>query len=210
MKHYIKCWTEFFDQVIAGNKPWELRVNDRNYCVGDEVVLQDFNNETKTYTGREYESVIDFVLKKSPWLLDGHCIFTLRRAPDAAGATGGARAMKLDIRVRELTKTLSQIFVGSDPIGGFIENAPKEIIEEVAYRLRAFEGREALPVASSQPSAPATAPGRKEFVSRFPTHRFKCEHCDNWQSEHEMGPNGVPLYCPDPQPPDSSPAEGGK
>jgi hypothetical protein len=41
-RHQIKCWPEFFDAIQSGVKPFESRENDRDYEVGDTLVLIEF------------------------------------------------------------------------------------------------------------------------------------------------------------------------
>lgn len=40
--HNLKVWPEFFDEIMAGNKTFEIRYNDRDYRVGDLLVLREF------------------------------------------------------------------------------------------------------------------------------------------------------------------------
>ncbi|EAC4247938.1 DUF3850 domain-containing protein [Listeria monocytogenes] len=55
--HKLKILPEFFREKIALKKSFEIRNNDRNFEVGDTLVLQEF--EDGNYTGREYwEDVI--------------------------------------------------------------------------------------------------------------------------------------------------------
>lgn len=42
-QHKLKCWPEFFIVVQGGLKNFEIRKNDRDYKVGDELVLQEFS-----------------------------------------------------------------------------------------------------------------------------------------------------------------------
>ena len=53
MKHELKCWPEYFQEIWEYRKTFELRVNDRNYQVGDLLHLREWNPTTKEYTGRE-------------------------------------------------------------------------------------------------------------------------------------------------------------
>lgn len=39
MKHLLKCEAKFFDALAEGRKTFEIRLNDRDYHVGDELVL---------------------------------------------------------------------------------------------------------------------------------------------------------------------------
>ena len=61
--HYLKCLPEFFERSKAGLKNYEIRLNDRNYQVGDIIVLQAFDTEKSEYLGSEIERRIDYVLK---------------------------------------------------------------------------------------------------------------------------------------------------
>lgn len=55
--HKLKILPEFFREKIILKKSFEIRNNDRNFEVGDTLVLQEF--EDGNYTGREYwEDVI--------------------------------------------------------------------------------------------------------------------------------------------------------
>jgi ParB family chromosome partitioning protein len=49
--HYLKCWPEPFEATLAGLKTHEFRKNDRDFKVGDLLVLQLFDPETQTYVG---------------------------------------------------------------------------------------------------------------------------------------------------------------
>ncbi len=62
MTHALKTWPEFFKRVENGQKPFELRKNDRDYKEGDKVLLQEFDHNTGKYTGKELERRITYVL----------------------------------------------------------------------------------------------------------------------------------------------------
>lgn len=42
MTHHLKILPEYFEEVIAGKKPFEIRFNDRNFKVGDRVELREY------------------------------------------------------------------------------------------------------------------------------------------------------------------------
>lgn len=42
--HYLKTWPEFYDAILKGEKPFEIRRNDRDFRVGDFLVLQEFDS----------------------------------------------------------------------------------------------------------------------------------------------------------------------
>lgn len=58
-----KIWTEYFELVASRKKKFELRLNDFDVNEGDTLVLEEWNPETKEYTGRKIEKKVSFVLK---------------------------------------------------------------------------------------------------------------------------------------------------
>jgi DUF971 family protein len=42
MRHELKTWPEFYRAIQENKKTFELRYNDRNYQVGDELLLREF------------------------------------------------------------------------------------------------------------------------------------------------------------------------
>ncbi len=58
-----KIWPEFFEQVQSGKKNFEVRLNDAPLQEGDVLVLNEWNPETKEYTGRVVEKVVSYVLR---------------------------------------------------------------------------------------------------------------------------------------------------
>lgn len=42
MNHHLKILEEYFQAVIEGRKPFEIRNNDRDFKVGDSCILEEF------------------------------------------------------------------------------------------------------------------------------------------------------------------------
>ena len=61
MEHELKILPQYFEKVWDGNKTFELRKDDRNYKVGDNLRLLEFDKGT--YTGRECNRTISYILK---------------------------------------------------------------------------------------------------------------------------------------------------
>lgn len=70
MIHELKTHPQYFSMVFAGTKKFEVRKNDRNYQLGDELLLKEFVpkgyyedglNDDK-YTGRILHRRIDYIL----------------------------------------------------------------------------------------------------------------------------------------------------
>jgi hypothetical protein len=61
MLHEMKSWPWFFEEFLSGNKLHDMRKNDRNYEVGDKVMLQEFDPRTGKYSGRELLTKITYI-----------------------------------------------------------------------------------------------------------------------------------------------------
>ncbi|MDM5086264.1 DUF3850 domain-containing protein [Aeromonas rivipollensis] len=60
MHHELKILPGYFQSVLDGTKPFEIRDNsDRNFRQGDTVSLNEWDGER--YTGRQAARVITFV-----------------------------------------------------------------------------------------------------------------------------------------------------
>lgn len=71
--HELKVWPKYFEAICSGEKPFELRKNDRGFEVGDRLLLHEYNPETEAYTGRVAIRAISYVLQDEAWLQPGVC-----------------------------------------------------------------------------------------------------------------------------------------
>lgn len=51
MKHEVKILPQYFCRVEDGSKTFEIRINDRGYQPGDEIVLREYNPQTRIVVG---------------------------------------------------------------------------------------------------------------------------------------------------------------
>lgn len=51
--HQLKILPEYFQVVIEGKKKAELRTNDRDFAIGDYLLLAEWDGGTDEYTGRK-------------------------------------------------------------------------------------------------------------------------------------------------------------
>jgi len=58
-----KIWPKYFDDVKKGVKTYELRLADFDCRPGDILILQEWDQETKKYTGRELKKTVTYVGK---------------------------------------------------------------------------------------------------------------------------------------------------
>lgn len=63
MKHELKLLDKYFDDVASGVKSFEIRKNDRNYAVGDVLILREIlSSESRiVYTGRKIQCEVTYV-----------------------------------------------------------------------------------------------------------------------------------------------------
>ena len=82
MVHELKTWSKYFCLIKSGEKPFELRKNDRGFLAGHELLLREYNPHTQTYTGQTLHRKITCVLEGSEaealGLKPGYCIMGLK------------------------------------------------------------------------------------------------------------------------------------
>ena len=76
--HELKIWPEFFQAVVLGKKKHEVRINDRDYQVGDMLVLKEFNPESNAFTGNQHCVDVTYITYGGKWgLPEGMCIMSI-------------------------------------------------------------------------------------------------------------------------------------
>ncbi len=87
--HYLKVWPEYYRVIKTGEKKFEIRKNDRNFKVGDTLILQEWspmgyssvspNTMTGEYTGHEISANVSYVLKDAAGfgLISGYCVLSI-------------------------------------------------------------------------------------------------------------------------------------
>lgn len=62
MTHELKTWPEYFDEIYKGCKHFELRKNDRDFQKEDVLILREYDNMKKEYTGKKLIRTVDYIL----------------------------------------------------------------------------------------------------------------------------------------------------
>lgn len=76
MVHDLKIWPEFYEAILDNKKTFEIRRNDRNFAVGDRVILREFDPKNEFFTGRSFHAPINYLIKECAGLNKGYCIFS--------------------------------------------------------------------------------------------------------------------------------------
>jgi len=72
--HTLELWTEFYNDVESGLKPFELRYNDRDYKVGDYLNLLEYDNNKGEFTGKQCTKKVTYMLLGGAFGLDKGCV----------------------------------------------------------------------------------------------------------------------------------------
>lgn len=77
--HILKVWPQYFQPLIESRKKFELRKADRDYKVGDELLLMEYipDYEDPQYTGRSAEVEITYILD-GPMAIPGMCLMSIK------------------------------------------------------------------------------------------------------------------------------------
>ena len=100
--HRLKVHPSAFKATLAGLKPWEYRLNDRDYMVGDHLRLEEWDpgerNEDSPsgatpegdYTGAAYTVLVTHVVHGTQFSIPaGYCVLTIDKDVDQGEASSG-------------------------------------------------------------------------------------------------------------------------
>lgn len=60
--HRLKCWPKFYEAIRVGRKRHDLRrSSDRDFRVGDQLLLCEFDPEQSDFTGREQLAEVTYI-----------------------------------------------------------------------------------------------------------------------------------------------------
>lgn len=75
--HYLKTWVEYFQAVRRGDKDFELRKDDRDFQVGDVLILEEWDHINDEHTGDSIDKVVKYKLTGGQFgLEEGYCIMS--------------------------------------------------------------------------------------------------------------------------------------
>lgn len=78
-RHRLRTFHEMFEAVERGHKTAEMRWNDRDFQIADEIVLLEQDSNLK-FTGREIPCIITHVLDGEQWgIKKGFAMLSFRR-----------------------------------------------------------------------------------------------------------------------------------
>lgn len=76
--HVLKAWPAPFEAMRAGRKTFEYRQNDRDFQVGDCLVLQEYNPETDSLTREALSVRVIYLLAGGQFgVPKGYCVMSV-------------------------------------------------------------------------------------------------------------------------------------
>lgn len=73
--HDLKCIPAHFEALTLGRKNFEVRINDRDFQVGDSVTLHEYFPDTAAYSGAVLSGIIGYLTNYGQ--KDGYVVFSL-------------------------------------------------------------------------------------------------------------------------------------
>ena len=86
-----KTWPIYFEAILSGKKNYDLRLNDFDIKEGDVLVLEEWDPESKEYTGRKIEKKVTYVGK----FRDRSTVVVRSRSKRKRNTSYGARGYQL-------------------------------------------------------------------------------------------------------------------
>lgn len=76
-EHYLKTLTGYFQDVCSRKKTFDLRKNDRDFEVGDILILEEFDGNK--YTGSKVRRTVTYILDNAEkfGLMEGFVIMAI-------------------------------------------------------------------------------------------------------------------------------------
>lgn len=93
MIHELKTWPGFFNDVLIGTKTFEVRMDDRNFQVGDVLILCGWDPVREIFTGMRCSRAVTYKLPGGQFgIQPGYCVLGLEPKPQPQSATFDQRS----------------------------------------------------------------------------------------------------------------------
>jgi|GEM_PF-728157 len=112
--HELKCWPPYFEEVLTGRKPFEVRkIEDRWFKVGQTILLREYDGslkqrepETDGYTGRTCLRRITYILGDGDWGIEKGTVVLGLASTQPVSESPGDSGVEIDGAVELLAERL--------------------------------------------------------------------------------------------------------
>lgn len=79
MTHELKILPNYFNDIMFGNKSFEIRKNDRDFHKWDKLILKEWSPSRNDYTGNEITALVNYIHYGNGdfGLAEGYCVMGL-------------------------------------------------------------------------------------------------------------------------------------
>ena len=77
--HKLKTWMPQFQHVVDELKLFDYRPDDRGFRVGDNILLEEWNQSKSIYTGRSVMVTITYKVANKFGIPNGYCILGIKK-----------------------------------------------------------------------------------------------------------------------------------
>jgi hypothetical protein len=78
MEHHLKCWPGPFTDIRTGIKTFEYRLNDRDYKVGDVLILKEWT--PCAYTGESEKVIVSHAIEGPLFgIPEGYIVMSIKK-----------------------------------------------------------------------------------------------------------------------------------
>lgn len=95
--HELKTEPSYFQAVLDGRKKFEIRKNDRDFQVGDKLILKEYDADVHVFTGRKVEVTVLYITdyEQKP----GYVVLSIRKN----GAMTDTELQDIEERLNDIT-----------------------------------------------------------------------------------------------------------
>jgi len=80
--HNLKTWPAVFDPLLTRAKSFEIRKDDRDFAVGDMLVLREWDPLARKYSGRSMKAIVTYLLRGGQFGVEpGYVCMSIKRLP---------------------------------------------------------------------------------------------------------------------------------
>jgi hypothetical protein len=102
--HELKTWPQYYKAIVSGEKRFEIRVKDRDFKVGDVLILREYDPDAKAYLGGEYWVRVTYMVSGAWGIPDNIAVMSIKPEVDPLLD----RVAELETRNEELETSLDR------------------------------------------------------------------------------------------------------